>query len=166
MTMEILRSGMKAPIALPWVSVADISDDGVDGTNTVASSMIEISYHGLSLYEARVEIEVTIASLSNTDGIGVVYAWLNYRNQPFWNQTTTPNQDAPAGLYSYRLARAQQGAGAVKTERVFMQPNFLSSRSGTNINNECALRIEAAGVHSDTTWSVTNIRARLVYTPL
>lgn len=149
--MELIRGGMKAPIASGWVTTAGITGTG---TGVVYSTTISVMLPDVDFYEAHVEVRF---SHQRVNGTGFVNSWV--RDSAGYFGATTEN--APALLrYTTRVYRA---AGSI--ERVVKLPIF-STIGSSDTSPAYRLGVGSVGTAAGTEWEVTDIKARIIYVPL
>lgn len=150
----ITRGGMKAPIATDWVTVADISGTG---TAIVESGNIDVVFDGLpSFINAHVEVQYTQAVVA---GAGLSHVWASFYFSAI--ATTATDSATPTPTYT----SITLGASAIN-RRVIIIPQVLQQATAVSATDRFRLRVRARGSDVATQWTATNIRARLIYTPL
>lgn len=151
---QVWPQGMKAPIAMEWVAVADIS--GI-GTEVVESVDIQLPFPVVDFYDLMVEIGFTGKV---TGGSGSSSIWAKFRNMPF-NAGVTNGVQA-SDLY---LPRVAIGA-ASRTRKMIFKPSIIQNEGSGTSTDRYFVYIRAKGTAEDTAFSVTGIKARLIYMPL
>jgi hypothetical protein len=148
---------IKQPVATDWVTTTDISGTG---ESVVESANLDIAYHTIAEAILNPVVEVQFTQ-SAPVGDGRCRAWLRIRNTTL-NYTTTSNSNG-VDYYTQRLERV----GSVPiTRRIFIQIPVLSCVGGVNVSDLFRLLVRANADTAETQWSVTDIKARLIYTPL
>ncbi len=160
--MKLIRGGMKAPITTSWVSVADISGgDGVSGGDNVVESAVMGQTLSTLPDIVALAIEVQLSPV-RTNATGGVSAWVRlevYDPQDF----AVASGDAQTDTFTGFVSRV---ASAAVVRRVVIEPGIIQSVG--NIATVDALRVyvRTVGSLAGTTFTTSNIRSRLIYTPL
>lgn len=152
--MEINRGAMKAPLATDWVTVADTSGTG---TGIVSSADIAIPFSALpSFINPVLEVEV---GTRKSAGTGMVRCWVVYASVSQVNVT----ENAAATLYATNYAVVSDVT--ILTKKFYIQIPVLAGHHNV-VNQSQYCLVKGAGTAADTGWTIQNIKARLIYTPI
>jgi hypothetical protein len=150
--MEIIRGGMKAPVAMDWVTTADISGTG---TGIVTSADMDIDLPE-NMVDWTIEIRFT---LSRTGGSGLAQGWGRIQN--YQGDITA----AQAGGGAHFYTTMTQATDISLSKAVRLRSSVLATRT-TITNDQIGINLEGRGSAADSEWSITNIMARLIYVSL
>lgn len=157
--MEILRTGMKAPIATDWVTVADIGggDGTATGTTIISSAtMALITYDLPDLIDLMIEIRFRHQLISGTGGV-LTWAKLPMTSYEL-EATQAPSQK---DMYTHKLISATADTPRkILIRKPLIEPMYSGAYSRFHV------LVEARGEFPDAIWAVTDIKSRLIYVPL
>jgi hypothetical protein len=148
--MELIRGGMKAPIAMDWLTAPDFTGVGVDISS---SAGIVLWYPKIDIVDCYVEVQFTQSPK--------IKAWVKFNAL---QQYDTSNRGAE--LSAFYTGMISGHINSPRTRRIIMRlPAIYHNRPTDSNPDSIALYVEAKGPEG-IEWSVTNIKARLIYTPL
>jgi hypothetical protein len=148
--MELIRGGMKAPIAMDWQTAPDFTGVGADISS---SAGIALYYPTIDIVDCYVEVQFTQSPKT--------HAWVKFNAL---QQYDTSNRGAV--LSTFYTGRIDGHISQPRTRRIIMRlPAIYHNRPGDTNLDSIAIYVEAKGPEG-IEWSVTNIKARLIYTPL
>lgn len=156
--MQIVRGGMKAPIATGWVTVADISGTG---TAVVTSGLLSINTGTLpALVDIVVEVEYTQTCAVADVGFSTVIFY--HGGTPIYSMTAS--NITPAQTTTMLLSKS---AGSVARRVMYRYPVMLCGLGniGSSANQFRAV-VTSYGSVATTEHGCTGIQMRLIYTPL
>ena len=161
--MELVRGGMKAPIATAWVSVADIGggDGATTGQTIVTSSHMNLIFSDIPsmAFQPLVELTFTHRLVSS----GGVRTWFRINGQNLHENLTITDNSVAFGHYT-RRAGATDVTGIVR--RIFVVPLTLMTTISNTGSDRFSINCRANGSADNTVWEVKDIAVRLIYVPL
>lgn len=155
--MRIERARAKPARVTPWVE----ADSGINGTgtDTVEGGNMRLDLLALPDLVDTPLIEVQYTQ-QRTAGSGELRTWVRLINKTLTSVVTEPNPDGNQDF------GAVQAGGVARNRRVLIKLNVLQFRGALIGDDALDIRVRASGTASDTQWSVTGMRARLIYAPL
>jgi hypothetical protein len=146
--------GIKAPIAMEWVTVADI---GGTGTTVVESTAIQLPFPDVDFYDLIVEVGFTGVV---TKSSGSANVWVKFRSMAF-------NTGAADGIAASDLYLPKVAVGVVaRTRKILFKPSIIENDGSGTVTDRYFVFIRAKGNAENTTFSVAGIKARIIYIPL
>ncbi len=143
---------VKAPVVTDWVTVADITGTG---TSIVESASINLPHPSNSFFDLKIEVEFNHAK---TAGTGFCRTWVKLAT-PGYQLTTT---DGATGGFYYT---SRITTDSVRKRKVLISRSVIQSRDAA-VDDMSNIVIRAVGTEEDTAFTVSSIRARLIYVPL
>jgi len=157
--MMIWNRFMKAPVATDWVTAPDIQWDGVDGRNIILSDGMLLAPPPVDA--TNVSIEVEFAETLILLGSGTINAWVFIIDYP--GDITTTEGNLATAFYT---GAARTNTTAKRVRKVILRPSVLHFYNSTFYTSFVRPRVRGQGSAVGTEWQVTDIRARVIYTPL
>ena len=156
--MELIRGGMKAPVATDWVSVADISGTG---TAQADSAAIVIALNTLPDYsDILIDVEFKHRRIA---GSGFNNASILYTMQ-------TVDATVFANTQINHVVRCVNSTTSLITRQRKLRTNYDVAYGAAYVSSggqdSVALKLCGQGSAVDTEWEITDIKARVIYTPL
>lgn len=151
--MSRFNTANRFPIATAWVTTDNITGTG---TAVVETTVINIPMTSLPAYtDLIVEVQFTQV---RTGGTGLCVAWAKFPQEA--GAGLTSDGAGPTVLYG----TAQTADNTSRTRVV--RARFPLMMDGYNGAPQKAVYVRAKGSAADTEWAVSDIKARLIYTPL
>lgn len=152
--MKIHKAQGNSYLALDWVTAADITGTGT----TIVDSTSMALYHNVLPDFTDLIIEAKF-DLLRTAGLGTLEAWFKIERVDMF--ATVADANGSSDKYTPIL----HGITAV-TRRVLLKPTIIMGQAIISLNDMYRLTARARGSEASTEWSVSNIKARLLYLPL
>lgn len=143
---------VKAPVVTDWVTVADITGTG---KSIVESASINLPHPSNSFFDLKIEVKF---NHERTAGTGFCRTWVKLMT-PGHLLTTTDGD--PGGTYY----TSRTTTDSVRKRKVLISRSVIQSRDGA-VDDMSSIVIRAVGTEEDTAFTVSSIRARLIYVPL
>lgn len=154
--MNLIRSGMKAPIATEWVTAPDVI---AQGTDAVGSTEMLLHFNNLPdffklLIDVRFDMQAT--SLESH----YMEAWLRLGV----SDAEIVSTDGDTFGYSYTRKIA---ANTIKqSRRILIDRPVIQSCYGVGLPDWQSVMVRSVGSVEIAEYAITNIKSRLIYFPL
>lgn len=153
LVMSRFNVANRFPVATAWVTTDNITGSG---TTIVESTAINIPMASLPVFTDLI-IEVQFTQV-RTGGTGYCYTWAKFPQEAGAGLTV----DAAGPTVLYTTAQLTDNTARTRTVRA----RFAIMLDGYNNVAQKTVYVRAKGSESDTEWAVSDIKARLIYTPL
>lgn len=157
MLSAISGGGARRATATAWLTAPDISGTG---TSRVSASRMDFYLADLpDLSTLALEVRYTVQRTAGTgDARGYVFL-----EQASFREPATVDGFASHVSESLALGRSQ---GAAAPQRVLVHPVYVQPGGLSVTGSRIEVRVRGSGQNADTEWAITDIRARIIYTPL
>lgn len=156
--MEIFKSGMKAPIATDWITASDINGTG---TSVISSAAIQLNFGDLPNFtDLVVEVDFSMAKTGGDGGANAgANAWVKFT---YTQGGTTVLDNTPSP--DFYTGNQYESNSTARNKRVLLKPTVV--QGGWFGGQVILLYVRANGTNADTVFTISDIKARLIYTPL